>query len=69
MTSEKLTLEASNALRQQYKFLARVLGSDDPQSFFGNLVSESESEWLYYIIDTLRKGQANLLMRCCTEAM
>jgi hypothetical protein len=33
------------------------------------LVSESESEWLYYIIDTLRKGQANLLMRSCTEAM
>jgi hypothetical protein len=32
-------------------------------------VSESESEWLYYIIDTLRKGQANLLMRSCTEAM
>ncbi len=33
------------------------------------LVSESESEWLYYIVDTLRKGQANLLMRSCTEAM
>src|SRR5438309_5492600 len=25
-------------------------------------VSESESEWLYYIVDTLRKGQANLLI-------
>ena len=34
-----------------------------------NLVSESESEWLYSIVDTLRKGQANLLMRSCTEAM
>ena len=33
------------------------------------LVSESESEWLYYIVNTLRKGQANLLMRSCTEAM
>ena len=33
------------------------------------LVSESESEWLYYIIETLRKGQASLLMRSCTEAM
>jgi hypothetical protein len=33
------------------------------------LVSESESEWLYYIIDTLREGRANLLMRSCTEAM
>ena len=33
------------------------------------LVSESESEWLYSIVDTLRKGQANLLMRSCTEAM
>ena len=33
------------------------------------LVSESESEWLYYIVDTLRRGQANLLMRSCTEAM
>ena len=32
-----------------------------------NLVSESES--LYSIVDTLRKGQANLLMRSCTEAM
>src|SRR6266436_1415346 len=31
------------------------------------LVSESESEWLYSIVDTLRKGQANLLMRSCTE--
>src|SRR6266436_6443633 len=28
-----------------------------------NLVSESESEWLYYIVDTLCKGQANLLIR------
>jgi hypothetical protein len=33
------------------------------------LVSESESEWLYSIVDTLRKGQANLLIRSCTEAM
>jgi hypothetical protein len=33
------------------------------------LVSESESEWLYYIRETLRKGQASLLMRSCTEAM
>ncbi len=33
------------------------------------LVSESESEWLYSIVDTLCKGQANLLMRSCTEAM
>jgi hypothetical protein len=33
------------------------------------LVSESESEWLYYIEDILRKRQANLLMRSCTEAM
>src|SRR5467141_1186933 len=33
------------------------------------LVSESESEWLYYIVDTLCKGQANLLIRSCTEAM
>jgi len=32
-------------------------------------VSESESEWLYYKGDTLRKGQVNLLMRSCTEAM
>ncbi len=36
---------------------------------FERLVSESESEWLYSIVDTLRKGQANLLMRSCTEAM
>jgi hypothetical protein len=34
-----------------------------------SLVSESESEWLYSIVDTLRKGQANLLIRSCTEAM
>jgi len=34
-----------------------------------NSVSESESEWLYYIVDTLRNGQANLLIRSCTEAM
>ena len=27
------------------------------------------SEWLHYILGTLRKGQANLLMRSCTEAM
>ena len=33
------------------------------------LVSESESEWLYCIVDTLCKGQANLLTRSCTEAM
>jgi O-antigen/teichoic acid export membrane protein len=37
--------------------------------FYLILVSESESEWLYYIVDTLRKGQANLLIRSCTEAM
>ena len=34
-----------------------------------DLVSESESEWLYYGVDTLRNGQANLLIRSCTEAM
>ena len=33
------------------------------------LVSESESEWLYYVVHTLRKGQANLLMSSCTDAM
>jgi len=33
------------------------------------LVSESESEWLYYVIDTLCKGQANLLVRSCSEVM
>jgi UDP-glucose 4-epimerase len=39
------------------------------QDFLFNLVSEFVSEWLYYGVDTLRKGQANLLMRSCTEAM
>jgi hypothetical protein len=29
----------------------------------------SESEWLYFVVEALRKGQANLLMRSCTEAM
>jgi hypothetical protein len=33
------------------------------------LVSESESEWLYYAVDSLCKGQANLLIRSCIEAM
>jgi len=33
------------------------------------LVPESESEWLYFIVNTLRKRQASLLMRSCTEAM
>jgi hypothetical protein len=43
-------------------------GIDDGYSLHV-LVSESESEWLYSIVDTLRKGQANLLIRSCTEAM
>ncbi len=30
---------------------------------------KSKSEWLYCIVDTLCKGQANLLTRSCTEAM
>ena len=46
--------------------LAEFLNRTD---FHSVLVSESESEWLYSIVDTLRKGQANLLMRSCTEAM
>ena len=53
----------------------RIVGLTDDvcerqlNSEYRDLVSESESEWLYSIVDTLRKGQANLLMRSCTEAM
>jgi hypothetical protein len=51
-----------------YQYVAGTNGIYRRISNWG-LVSESESEWLYYIIETLRKGQASLLMRSCTEAM
>jgi len=47
----------------------KVLTFSDITYVDGFSASESESEWLYSIVDTLRKGQANLLMRSCTEAM
>ena len=42
---------------------------DRASAGLAHLVSGSESEWLYYIIDSLCKGQANLLVRSCSEAM
>jgi hypothetical protein len=47
----------------------RGISSSRLRPVFCLLVSESESEELYCIVETLCKGHANLLMRSCTEAM
>jgi hypothetical protein len=59
--------EFSTVAGDTYNFLNLTPNNQNGVDF--HLVSESESEWLYFIVDTLRKGKANLLMRSCTEAM